>query len=67
MEVVQDLSGETFCLPYFDTGNFKIRIFNKTNDSIDHLEDINDRLNILSVAQLSQHKTYPSINAVFCN
>ena len=66
MEVVQDLSGQTFCLPYLDTGNFKIRIFNKKNSCIDHLEDINDSLRIVSAAQLSQRKTYPSINAVFC-
>lgn len=64
--MVQDESGQTFCLPYFDTGNYKIRIFNKSNDNIDHLEDINDRLNILSIAQISQRTTYPSINAVFC-
>ena len=40
-EVVQDLDGLTFCLPYYDSGIFKIRVFNTECDKIAELLDIN--------------------------
>ena len=41
LEVVQDSDGQTYCLPYYDSGIFKIRVFNGESDNIAELLDIN--------------------------
>lgn len=45
-EVTQDSKGKVFCLPYYDSGKFKIRVFNNKNNCLREFIDINNRMKI---------------------
>ena len=45
-EIVQNNAGNTFCMPYFDSGQFKVHFFNNENPELDSLDCINSFLKI---------------------
>lgn len=66
-EFVQDKSGKVYCLPYFDTGYYKIHLFDQNNDKILRMEKINEMLNIGTDVDPEQGFTTPAIHVIFMN
>lgn len=64
-ELVQDSAGQVFCMPYCDSGHFKVQIFDKLGSQIDSIEDINEHLGIEIEEDSRFNVTCKSINALF--
>ena len=62
---MQNDNGNIFCLPFFDSGLFKIRIFDEKCDKIDELENINEKLGISFEQNYLINFDVPSISVNF--
>lgn len=40
--ITQNDKGTLYCLPYFDSGLFKIRIFDRENEELCQVDDLNE-------------------------
>jgi hypothetical protein len=64
-QVVQNAKGNRYCLPYFDSGKFKIRVFSKMKMEICQVDDLNKQLGISEDQAGIATSNGSSISAIF--
>ena len=52
-------------MPFFDSGYFKIIVFDEENNNLDNITDINEKLGINNRSIPPDGFSYPLINAIF--
>jgi hypothetical protein len=63
--VVQTKDGLIFALPYFNSGMYMVRVFDRENECIEDFSDINEKLGISKHQRYINDFDFPSITANF--
>jgi hypothetical protein len=66
-DVTQDLTGKTFCLPYFDSGHYKILMIDKDSLNYENIIDLNEKCKIDCNSVPSLNFPYTLMNLLFCS
>ena len=61
----QNSEGKLYCLPYFDSGLYKMRIFDRENEQICQVDDLNEQLGISQKQRGSNTPMWSSIGVRF--
>jgi hypothetical protein len=65
--IAQDPGGKIYCLPYYDSGIFKLRVFDRKDENICDLSNINSMIKISDIVKINSDSIRSLISAVFCH
>ena len=63
--IIQTQNGEVFALPYFNSGMYMLRVFDRQNICLDDFVNINEKLGISKKQRYVNDFDFPSITANF--